>query len=123
MHIICKDGTTIQCQDFEAIGTGVLFYQDTSSQRSDASGEADDEAETDAEAEDEAGHFEAGGRASGFVPMPEIQYVLPDEMLQQMPQQRQPMQQYQGGYPQGGVPGQGGPGQQMGQPPGNPGGR
>lgn len=67
MHVICKDGTTIQCQDFEAIDSGVLFYQETTRRRS---------------SEDEEDEEEDEESASGFVPITEVQIVLPDEMVQ-----------------------------------------
>lgn len=67
MHIICKDGTTIQCQDFEAVDSGVLFYQETPGPR-EGTPEEDEEEERE--------------RASGFVPVTELRFVLPDEMVQ-----------------------------------------
>ncbi|WP_254280458.1 hypothetical protein [Haloarcula marina] len=77
MQIICKDGTTIQCEDFEVIGSGVLFFQERTGQR-----QAAEEGDEDEDSE-EAIH---DGRASGFIPMPEVHFVLPDEMVQQTPQ-------------------------------------
>ena len=71
MHVICTDGTTIQCQDFEAIDSGVLFYQETPGRRGT---EGDREDAEDAESDS----------ASGFVPITELRFVLPDEMIQQM---------------------------------------
>jgi len=67
VHIICNDGTTIQCQDFEAIDSGVLFFQEMRGRRT--TDEEDDE-----EDEEES--------ASGFVPITELRFVLPDEMVQ-----------------------------------------
>ena len=88
MQIICKDGTTIQCRDFEATDSGVLFFQEAPS-RGESENEEEDEAET--------------GRASGFVPIAELRFVLPDEMVQRGGMQRS-------GVPQGapsGTPSQG----------------
>ena len=68
VQIICKDGTTIQCRDFEATDSGVLFFLERPGRE-----------ETEEENEDE----EAERRASGFVPVTELQFVLPDEMTQQ----------------------------------------
>jgi hypothetical protein len=76
VQVICKDGTTIQCQDFEAIDSGVLFYQDRPGRR---------EATT---AEDEEAEEEMHERASGFVPITELRFVLSDEMVQQQAAQR-----------------------------------
>ena len=113
MQIICKDGTTIQCRDFEAIDSGVLFYQ-----KSTVHG-----GETGEEDEEEEEEMETG--ADGFVPITELHFVLPDEMVQQVPGQRAGTAQ-QGrtaqqppGTPtqQGGMAQQ----QQMQQPPGSPG--
>lgn len=73
MQIICKDGTSIKCRDFEATDSGVLFYQETPGR------DEDDEEEDDEEAE---------RRASGFVPVTELQFVLPDEMVQRARGQR-----------------------------------
>lgn len=68
MHIICNDGTTIQCRDFEATDSGVLFFQETTVRR-----EGDEEEEEEEEAE--------LGSADGFVPIQEVRFVLPDEMV------------------------------------------
>jgi len=103
MQIICKDGTTIPCEEFEAVESGVLFFESAQA--------TEDESE---ETED----IEA--RASGFVPVTELQFVLPDAMVQQQPpatgQHRgvgQPPQQLEGMAQQQG----------MQQPPGPQGGR
>lgn len=89
MHIFCKDGTTIQCSDFEAIDSGVLFYQET--QQAEAESEED---------EDETEPAERS--ASGFVPVTELHLVLPDEMVQQQAagQRTRPPTQPPGGAPQ-----------------------
>lgn len=73
VQIICKDGTTIQCRDFEATDSGVLFFLERPGRE-----------ETEEENEDE----KAERRASGFVPVTELQFVLPDEMTQQGGPQR-----------------------------------
>lgn len=109
MQIICKSGTTIQCEDFEAIDSGVLFYQQTPGrQRASEASEEEEEEEEEYEAE----------RASGFVPLAEVQFVLPDAMVQQPPQGG--MEQQRGQVPpqsqQGGMAQQ----QQMQQFPGGP---
>jgi len=81
MQIICKDGTTIPCDDFEAIDSGVLFYQEIPShQQTREEGDEGEEEEQEEEAEYE-------DRASGFVPSAELHFVLPDQMVQQPPQQ------------------------------------
>lgn len=67
MQVVCKDGTAIQCNDFEAIDSGVLLYQERSRR----------EARTDEEEEEE----EAERRATGFVPITELKFVVPDELL------------------------------------------
>ncbi|MDS0261315.1 hypothetical protein NDI56_18095 [Haloarcula sp. S1CR25-12] len=107
MQIICKDGTTIQCDDFEAIDSGVLFFQETPGRPTEA-GEEDEEEE----AEDR--------KADGFVPVTEVHFVLPDEMVQQTPQRGM---QERGQMPPG-APAQQGGGvaqqQQMQQFPGGP---
>jgi hypothetical protein len=71
MQIICKDGTTIPCEDFEAVDSGVLFYQESRPQQ-----QASEEEEEEDEEEPEM-------RASGFVPLPELQFVVPDSMVRQ----------------------------------------
>jgi len=108
VQIICKDGTTVQCRDFEATDSGVLFYQ----QQPGTGGEEEDEQATE--------------KASGFVPITELRFVLPDELVKQPTAQRSPAQQQS-------MPGQAPPGaprQQAGgrsqqqqiqqQPPGSP---
>ncbi|WP_262177251.1 hypothetical protein [Haloarcula laminariae] len=72
MQIICKDGTTIQCADFKAIDSGVLFFQEDMAR----AGESEEESEAD----------ESDEGADGFVPITELHFVLPDEMVQQAPQ-------------------------------------
>lgn len=81
MYIICTDGTTIECHSFRAIDTGVLLFDE------------DDEEQAN---------------AIGFVPMASLQYVLPDEIVeqqqgmvaaQQPPRQAQQQQQFQQGQP------------------------
>lgn len=67
MQVVCTDGTAIQCSDFEAIDSGVLLYQE-SGRRDTRSG-------------DEAEEEEAERRATGFVPITELRFVVPDEML------------------------------------------
>jgi len=74
VQIICKDGTTIQCRDFEAIDSGVLFFQSSPSPHG----------ETDSEEEEED---DEEPKADGFVPITELHFVLPDEMVQQPPAQ------------------------------------
>lgn|GEM_PF-2175244 len=69
MQVVCKDGTAIQCTDFEAIDSGVLLYQETG--RRETRGEEAEEADEEAER-----------RAAGFVPITELRFVVPDEMLQ-----------------------------------------
>lgn len=107
MQIICTDGTTIQCDEFEAIDSGVLFFQETAP-RQEAAEEDDDE---DAEPDD------IQQRASGFIPLTQLQFVLPDEMVQQ-PRQRAGAPQPQSGHRQaGGQAGGMAQQQQMQQPP------
>ena len=65
MQVVCTDGTTIQCNDFEAIDSGVLLYQE-SGRRETRDDEADEESER---------------RAAGFVPITELRFVVPDELL------------------------------------------
>jgi hypothetical protein len=79
MQVICKDGTMIRCRDFKATDSGVLFFQETPGQGE----ESDEEQEEDRES------------ADGFIPITELRFVLPDEMVQQ-----QAMSQ-QMGQPQG----------------------
>jgi hypothetical protein len=67
MQVVCTDGTAIQCSDFEAIDSGVLLYQD--SDRRETRAEDDDETEAEER------------RATGFVPITELRFVVPDEML------------------------------------------
>lgn len=90
VQVVCKDGTTIQCQNFQAVDSGVLLYQSTPER------EEEDE-EMDIEDRD----------ATGFVPITELKFVLPDDVLQ-----RQRAQQERGRAPQ--VP-PGAPPQQTGQ--------
>ncbi|WP_123538539.1 hypothetical protein [Halosimplex salinum] len=68
MQVVCKDGTSIQCTDFEALDSGVLLYQDTGRR----------ETRTDDEEEEESEER----RATGFVPITELRFVVPDEMVQ-----------------------------------------
>ncbi|PSP64536.1 hypothetical protein BRC79_10035 [Halobacteriales archaeon QH_8_67_27] len=70
MQVVCKDGTVIQCQDFEAIDSGVLLYQEQSRRE----GRAGEESEESEESEEER-------RATGFVPVTELKFVVPDELL------------------------------------------
>jgi hypothetical protein len=109
VQIICKDGTTIQCADFEAIDSGVLFFQDTPSRRAEAGEEEEEEEEEER-------------KADGFVPVTELHFVLPDEMVQQTPQRGGAQQQARGQVPPGATQ-QGGMSQQqqMQQHPGGPG--
>ncbi|WP_415383473.1 hypothetical protein [Halosimplex sp. TS25] len=67
MHVICKDGTAIQCNDFEAVDSGVLLYQEQ--------GRRETRSEDEEEAEEEE------RRATGFVPITELKFVLPDELV------------------------------------------
>ena len=96
MQIICKDGTTIQCADFEAIDSGVLFFRE-GTERAAESGEEEPEGE------------EEDLKADGFVPITELHFVLPDEMVQQPPQPTGvPEQGRTGGTAQGAPTQQGG---------------
>lgn len=109
VQIICKDGTTIQCQDFEAVDSGVLFYQQTPGRREGT--------------EEEEGEEEERGRASGFVPVTELRFVLPDEMVQGVGAQRAAAEQGMPGGMGPGAPPQQGAGmaqQQQTQFPGSP---
>ena len=109
MQIICKDGTTIQCQDFEAIDSGVLFFQEPPGAQAESEEEED---------EDEL-------KADGFVPITEVHFVLPDEMVQQAPQPTGVPEQGRAGGMSQGAPTQQGGGlaqqQQMQQMPRGPG--
>lgn len=58
MKLFCTDGTTVECTTFRALDSGVLIFQDE-------------------EPDDDPGHEEA----DGFVPITQLQYVLPDEAL------------------------------------------
>ncbi|WP_324664649.1 hypothetical protein [Haloarcula sediminis] len=96
MQIICKDGTTIQCTDFEAIDSGVLFFQAEMGNPDEAEAEpAEDEGER---------------KADGFVPITELHFVLPDEMVQQAPQPTGVPEQGRAGGTGQGVPTQQGGG-------------
>ncbi|MBX0288404.1 hypothetical protein [Haloarcula salinisoli] len=112
MQIICKDGTTIQCEDFQATDSGVLFFQGAMEQAAEGGEEEEEEEEEER-------------KADGFVPITELHFVLPDEMVQQAPQPTgAPEQGRAGGPPQGAPPQQGGglaQQQQMQQPPRGPG--
>jgi hypothetical protein len=112
VQVICKDGTTIQCRDFEAIDSGVLFYQASPGR---AEGEDEDEDEEEYES------------ASGFVPITEVRFVLPDEMVQHRAasQRAGAPEGAAGGAPPGAPPQQGGTAQQqqMGGFPGQAGGQ
>lgn len=55
MNVICADGTSLQCAAFEAIDSGVLLYE------SEPSEDEDEEL-----------------RATGFVPITHLRYVLPE---------------------------------------------
>lgn len=57
MLVVCKDGTTIPCQQFRAIDSGVLLFDDAPDGDDDESPEA-----------------------TGFVPVTELRYVLPDDV-------------------------------------------
>lgn len=74
MQVVCSDGTTLQCADFEAIDAGVLLY-----------GEGEEEDEE---------------KAIGFIPITELRYVLPEGVRPQA--QQGPMMQP--GGPAGGRP-------------------
>lgn len=79
MQIVCTDGTMIECTSFRATDSGVLLF-------------------------DEAIEEEEEPEAIGFVPIPELKFVLSDELLEQIgmspapsegapPQQMPPQQQ------------------------------
>ena len=90
MQIICVDGTTIQCAAFRPIDSGVLLFED----------------ESDEDLEDR--------EADGFVPLSQLQYVLPEDFRMQPRPQGQPIPQQQGGQlgpEQTGGPGYSSPGQ------------
>jgi len=87
VQIICKDGTSIECTEFEAIDSGVLFFQEPVSSVEDS--EEDDE------------EAESASRADGFVPVTELHLVLPDEMVQQPPPGRVGTAQQPPGAPTG----------------------
>jgi hypothetical protein len=106
MQVVCKDGTTIQCHDFEAIDSGVLLFEEQSRREAPTS-------EEDEESEEER-------RATGFVPITELKFVVPDELLGGARGQ-QAMQTEQPGVPPGAPRGTGGQvaqQQQMQQQPG-----
>ncbi|WP_459190721.1 hypothetical protein [Halosimplex sp. J119] len=107
MQVVCKDGTTIQCSDFEAVDSGVLLYQD---QRREMRSEEDE----DEEAEER--------RATGFVPVTELKFVLPDEMVGTGGQQMGATERGRGAPPGApmGTGGQIAQQQQMQQQPGDP---
>jgi len=87
VQIICKDGTTIQCADFEAIDSGVLFFQEPPERPT----EGDEHEEEKLEER----------KADGFVPITELHFVLPDEMVQQAPQPTGVPEQGRGSMSQG----------------------
>lgn len=100
MQIICADGTRFQCTDFETTDSGVLVFDETMA-------EAEEKADPDS--------------PIGFIPITELQYVLPDQ-IQPQAQPRGGMQPGQvggvTGQPQQTQPGQQPPGrgqQRMGQ--------
>jgi len=94
VQIICKDGTTIQCRDFRATDSGVLFFQETPGRREESEGEDEEEQEEEREMDQES--------ASGFVPITELHFVLPDEMVQRRAEAQRagyPQQSRMGGAP------------------------
>lgn len=62
MQIFCTDGTTVECTSFRAVDSGILLF--------------------DEEPEDESEH----GEATGFVPITQLKYVLPDDAQPAQPQ-------------------------------------
>lgn len=95
MQVVCKDGTAIQCTDFEAIDSGVLLYQESG--RRETRGEDEEEEE------------ETERRARGFVPITELRFVVPDEMVQAGGPQGAPAQETgRSGAPPGAPTGPGG---------------
>jgi len=103
MQIICKDGTTIPCDDFEATESGIQFTQKIPSQRQSA-GEGEEEKSEEQESEE----------ARGFVPLAELHFVLPDQMVQPQQPRTATGQQRTGQMAQRGQPQQGGMTQQTG---------
>jgi len=106
MQVVCKDGTTIQCHDFEAIDSGVLLFQEQSRREGPTSEEGE-------ESEEER-------KATGFVPITELKFVVPDDLLGGARGQ-QATQTEQQGVPPGAPRGPGGQvaqQQQMQQQPG-----
>lgn len=90
MRVICKDGTTIECQRFRAIESGVLLFKNQT--RGDKKEEKDEE-------------------ASGFIPITELKYILPEGIQpgtmgtrQANPSQPPAMQRSQTGMSQAGSP-------------------
>lgn len=63
MKVFCTDGTTVECEAFRALDAGILLF------------------------EEEPGGDEAHDEATGFVPLTQIKYVLP-EGVQPGPGQR-----------------------------------
>lgn len=108
MQVICKDGTTIQCSDFEAVDSGVLLYRERSRRET--------RSEEDEEDEDEE------RRATGFVPITELKFVLPDELASAGGQQTGTAERGRGAPPGApmGAGGQIAQQQQMQQQPGGP---
>lgn len=90
MKIYCSDGTTVDCAAFRALDSGILLF--------------DEEPEGD----------EAHDEATGFVPITQLQYVLPDDARpgpQQAPQRARRSPPGAGiGGPPGGAGGQQGGG-------------
>lgn len=112
MQVICKDGTTFQCENFQATDSGVLLFQETPGRQEESEESEDEEEELS---------------AAGFVPITELRFVLSDELAQrQMSAQRagQPQRAQTGGAPPGARGPQSGQmmqQQQAQQPPGGPG--
>lgn len=77
MKIFCTDGTTVECSSFRAVDAGILLF--------------------DEEPDDEEGH----GEATGFVPITQLRYVLPDD-AQPAPQIAQRAPQTSPGVQRGG---------------------
>lgn len=101
MQVLCTDGTTLQCERFEAIDSGVLLFGGSGQRGS---------SEEDAEEEESE-------EAMAFVPIHQLRFVLPDDT--QIGPGTQPTSQrtQAGGQPAPGQPGAQTPPQGMtGQP-------
>lgn len=80
MKVICTDGTSIQCDRFRAIDSGILLFEDPQPDEASPEGaSADEDAASAGEEMEETDEDAEEQEAIGFVPSAELRYVLPDE--------------------------------------------